>query len=129
MAAATAPKLTAAQARKFYEAEVEVKQLERELEAAKDRREKLRDRYFDRIPLSDDVEERLKGIRVLTVGGVKIRVSPTAGGLFFRFAEYRKAGHPITEAMRAFVHEGLPGRRRTVTRAAGPTRMGAVEPT
>lgn len=130
MTTATAPKkkLSADQARRLHDAEVSVKQLEAQLEEARTRRTELRTAAIDRIPLSDDVDERAKGIRKAVIGGVRIRVSPAISGETFSLKAFKELGHEITAAMRDAISAGKPYDRWTVTPAAGPKKIGAVEP-
>ncbi|HEX6025944.1 MAG TPA: hypothetical protein VFZ00_28390 [Solirubrobacter sp.] len=118
-------KLTTSQARALHDAEVAVKNIKAALEAAEAKRETLRVRYLELIPLSDDPEERAKGVRAITVGAFKIRVTPQVSGDFFRLSKYLAAGHKLTAQMREHVAPGRPFDRWTVN---GPAkRSDAVE--
>ncbi len=92
-------------------------------------RDELRGRYRNRVPLSDDIDERAKGVRKTVVGGVKIRLSPSISGESFSLKRYRELGHKITSAMVDAINAGKPYDRWTVTAAAGPKKIDAVEPT
>lgn len=124
----TAAKISAAQARALHDAEVAVLQLEAQLEIAKKTRLELRGRYIERVPLSDDVDERARGIRKVVAGGVKIRITPATSGESFSLKAFKEAGHAITREMRAAISAGKPYHRWTVTNAEGPRKIGAVEP-
>jgi hypothetical protein len=124
-----APKLTAATARKLHDAEVAVAQLEAQLELAKAARAKVREKVLPRVPLSPLPEEAAKGIRETIAGGVIVRVAPAVSGESFSLKRYVEAGHRITAAMRSAIAPGRPYERWTVKPAAGPKKLGAVEPT
>lgn len=126
---ATATKLEARQARVLHDADVAVKQLEAKLDDAKAKRAELFARYRDRVPLSDDATEAAKGIRTATIGGVIIRVAPSVSADSFSMKRYVDAGHAITAAMLEAIKPGRPYDRWTIKAAAGPKKLGAVEPT
>lgn len=128
MTTATAPKLSAEQARRLHDADVAVKRLDAALAEAKKDLGKLKDRYLERIPVSEDLKEAGKGIRVTTVGGVVIRVAPSVSADSFSLKRYVDAGHAITAAMREAIKAGTPYDRWTIKAAAGPKKLGAVEP-
>lgn len=125
---ATSTKLSADQARKLHAADVDVARLKLALEAAEQRREDLRQAYRDRVPLSEDLEERAKGIRTTVAGGVTVRVFPLVSAARFSLTEYTKAGHGITDEMREHISPGKPYDRWTVKAVAGPKHLDAVEP-
>lgn len=129
VAVATAPKLSADQARKLHDADVAVKKLKTALEAADKHNRELHDRYRGRVPLSEKPEEAADGIREAMVGGVAIRICPARSGESFSLKTYREAGHPITPEMREAISPGVPFDRWTVKPAAGPKKLKAVEPT
>jgi hypothetical protein len=129
MTVATAPKLSADQARKLHDADVAVKRLRAQLDAQEKHLRELQDRYRERIPVSDDADEAAKGIRITTVGGVVIRVAPAVSADSFSLKRYVDAGHQITAAMREAIRPGKPYDRWTIKAAAGPKKLGAVEPT
>jgi hypothetical protein len=129
MTVAAAPKLSADQARKLHDADVAVKRLRAQLEAAEKHLGELKDRYRDRIPLSDDLDEASKGIRVATVSGVTIRVAPAVSADSFSLKRYTDLGHAITAAMREAIKAGKPYDRWTIKATAGPKKLNAVEPT
>lgn len=126
--AATASRLSAEQARRLHDADVKVKRLDAALLEAKKDLGKLKDRYIDRIPVSEDLEEAAKGIRVATVGGVSIRVAASVSADSFSLKRYVDAGHAITAAMREAIKPGTPYDRWTIKATAGPKKIGAVEP-
>lgn len=124
-------KLTAAQAREYALADTKVGKLKAALEQAEKRRTELRERYLPRIPLSADVKEAERGVRLVEVGGLRIRVTPVKGsdeprGL--RIGDYLAAGHKITAVMRKFVWWAGDYDRWTVKDLKGPKRVDAVEP-
>ncbi len=129
MSVAAPPKLSADQARKLHDADVTVKRLRAQLEDAERHLGELKDRYRDRIPVSDDPEEAAKEIRVATVAGVTIRVAPFVSADSFSLRRYTDLGHQITAAMREAIKAGKPYDRWTIKAAAGPKKLGAVEPT
>lgn len=129
-ATATTPALLSAdQARRLHDADVKVKQLRAQLEDAERKLGEVKDRYRDRIPLSDDINEAAKNIRVTTVAGVTIRVAPSVSADSFSLKRYVDAGHQITDEMREGITTGKPYDRWTIKAAAGPKKLGAVEPT
>jgi hypothetical protein len=125
---AAAPKLTAATARKLHDAEVAVAQLEAQLKLAREARDELRDRVRPRLAPAADAEDRAKGILEGRAGGVLVRVAPAVSGESFSLKRYVEAGHRITAAMRDAISPGRPYDRWTVKPAAGPKKLGAVEP-
>ncbi len=125
---ATTPKLTADQARKLHAAEVAAARLKLALEGAEQERDKLRERYRNRVPLSENHEERAKGVRTTVVAGVTVRIFPLVSAERFSLKDYTKSGHGITPEMREHISEGKPYDRWTVKAAAGPKHLDAVEP-
>lgn len=123
------PKLTAATARKLHDAEVAVAQLKAQLELAEKSRDELRAKVRDRVPLAADPQDAAKGIREAIAGGVIVRIAPAVSGESFSLKRYVEAGHRITAAMRDAISSGRPYDRWTVKPAAGPKKIGAVEPT
>ncbi len=119
-------KLTADQARRLHAAEIRFAKAKLEFEGAKEDRDEVRARYLDRIPLSEKPDERAKGVRVCTVAGIKIRVTPQVSGDYFNLSGYRSAGHVVTMAMGAHITEGKPYDRWTVS--GPPKSADAVEP-
>lgn len=128
-ATATAPKLSADQARRLHDSDVAVKKLRAQLEAAVDHDRELRARYRDRVPLSEKPDEAANGVRVATVGGVAIRIYPQVSAETFSLKRFLEAGHAITAAMREAMSDGKPFDRWTLKPAAGPKKLNAVEPT
>lgn len=90
-----AGRLTAAAARAIARDELAYADAKRALEAADERRRRTRARYRDRLPVGEVVE----------AGGYSIKVVAKTTGRKFRLAEYLKAGHKVTKAMRPFVTE------------------------
>ncbi len=129
MSTAIAPKLSADQARKLHDADVFVKRLRAQLEDAQKHLGELQDRYRDRIPVSEDLEEAAKGIRVAIVAGVIVRVAPAVSADSFSLRRYTDAGHAVTPEMREAIKPGKPYDRWTIKAAAGPKKLNAVEPT
>jgi hypothetical protein len=125
----SAAKLSAEQARKLHDADVKVKKLRAQLEDADKESRALRARYRERVPLSDKPEEAADGIRVATVGGVSIRITPQESGERFSLTVYREAGHEVTPEMQEAITPGKPFDRWTLKPAAGPKKLKAVEPT
>lgn len=128
MTVATAPKLTADQARRLHDADVMVKRLAAQLDDAKKHLGELEKRYIERIPVSEDLEEAAKGIRLAIAGGVSIRVAPMVSADSFSLKRYVDAGHQVTDEMRDAIKPGKPYDRWTIKPAAGPKKLGAVEP-
>ena len=118
-------KLQARDARAIHDVETAIAKLKRELEDLETRRQDLRARHLDKIPLSDDPDEAAKGIRKIVAGGIKIRVAPQVSGDYFNLTAYRKE-HPLTEAMKAHIKPGKPYDRWTVN--GPPKTHDAVEP-
>lgn len=128
MSATTAPQLNAPQARALHRAEVEVTRLKTQLAEAEKVRDELRERYRELVPLSADVDERVKGIRAAVVGNVTVRIHPMVSGERFSWRDYKLAGHPVTDEMRAHIHDGKPWDKWTVKDARGPAHLTRVEP-
>jgi hypothetical protein len=125
---ATATKLTADQARRLHAADVDVARLKAQLEEAEKHQKDLRGKYRDRVPLSDDLEERAKGIRACVVGGVTVRIFPMVSAERFSLSAYKAAGHGITPEMREHLSDGKPYDRWTVKDSRGPAHLDRVEP-
>lgn len=122
----TASKLQAREARAIHDVEVAIAKANRELEDLKARREDLRARYGDKVPLSDVPEEAAKGIRKTVAGGIKIRIAPQVSGDYFNLTAYIKAGHLVTSAMGEHIRSGHAYDRWTVN--GPPKTHDAVEP-
>jgi hypothetical protein len=122
-------KLTPAGAKALHLADVAVAKLKAQLEQAEKRRAEMQARYRDLVPLSEDADERAKGIRAAEVGGFKIRIAPVAGSDRFSLKDYLEAGHKITAAMRDAMKRSKPFDRWTIKDVRGPRRADAVEPT
>jgi hypothetical protein len=114
MTKAKTPALSKKAAERLLEAEQAVQRQKAELEEAEQAREKLRDEYRDRVPLSDDAAERKKGVRIVDVNGIKVRITPSNSGETFSLKRYREAGHKITKAMRDAIGAGKDFDRWTV---------------
>jgi hypothetical protein len=105
-------------ARRLLAAEQKVKDAEANLEDLTRKRDQLRHRYRDRIPVSDKADEQAKGIRVTKVGGIRIRVAQSISAARLSLKRYREAGHEITPEMKAAISPGRPYERWTVKAAA-----------
>lgn len=121
-------KLSASQALKWATAEVAVKQANAALDGLRAKRQELRDRYESRLEASTDPADKGKNVKVATAGGWHLRFTRFTGGRSFSLTEYEDAGHAITPEMAPHVKPGSAQVRVTVTRTAGPTKPGAVEP-
>lgn len=127
MTAITVTKLTASQARALHRAEVDVARLKVALETAEKRRDDLRGTYRELVPLSEDLEERAKGVRTAAVGGVIVRITPIEGQENFSIERFLANG-----GSKAVLEPGMKlGRgydRWTVKDARGPSHIDRVEP-
>lgn len=119
-------KLQKREALKLHDAEIAVAKAKRALEDAEERRQELRARYIDRVPLSEDPEEAAKGVRTTVAGGIKVRITPQVSGAYFNLSAYIKAGEVVTSAMGRHIRDGKEYDRWTVT--GPPKAADAVEP-
>lgn len=108
------PKLTAAQARKLYDAEVERDDAKLAFDEADTELKKLRARYRSRVPLSEKAEDAAKGVREIVRAGIHIRITPAVSGESFSLSKYREAGGKITKTMRAAIGGKTPYDKWTV---------------
>lgn len=121
-------KLSADQARRLHSADVQLRRAKASLEDAGRHMADLQERYRDKIPLSDDVDEAAKGILTTEVAGVTVRVAPTVSADSFSMRRYTDAGHHVTDEMREAIKAGKEYDRWTIKATAGPKHLDAVEP-
>lgn len=89
------PALNASQARAIAKAEADYASAKAKLEQAKEDREKVRERYRDRLPIGQEV----------VAGGVRIKRSQKSTGQRFSLSRYLEK-HKLTAAMKPFVSLG-----------------------
>lgn len=88
----TAATLKPQQARKIHSAERACDEAKAEYERRRLERNAIRDRYRDRVPLTDEI----------VVGGIRLKRVTKTSGERFRLKAYL-AAHKLTAAMRPFV--------------------------
>ena len=96
--------LTSQQARAIAQAEQAVADAKVELQRATEKRDEVRDRSRDRLPLGEELD----------VGGIRIKRIKKRAGRRFSLVKYLQK-HKLTKAMEPFVTEAEPYEVWTVT--------------
>lgn len=102
--------LSRQQAEALLAAEQRVERAKSQLKLAEGDRQKLRERYRERLPLGEEIE----------VAGIRVKFSIAKTGAQFSIAKYREAGHELTAAMREFYSQ--PGTREAWLVQSGDER-------